>query len=235
MINQHNSLIGFLVYDAQRAIAKSLETALKPYEITPGQWNLINQLDSAGELSQKQLAERTRKEQATITRYLDTLERKGLVVRNQHKSDRRAHAISVTDKAHELVMAAQPVTVDAADRLIEGIDQADLDTFVAVLAKLKENADNDPRAAAQPKAPWRARLSRLRPARPERRAEQRRRCGRSTMQRTSCPGHSESTVARSMGCPARQGRRVSPGRSGRWDRWDPPGQPGRAAPERSPQ
>ena len=27
-------------------------------------------------------------------------------------------------------------------RLIEGIDQVDLDTFVAVLAKLKENADN---------------------------------------------------------------------------------------------
>ena len=114
MINQHNSLIGFLVYDAQRAIAKSLETALKPYEITPGQWNLINQLDSAGELSQKQLAERTRKEQATITRYLDTLERKGLVVRNRHKSDRRAHAISVTEKAHELVVTAQPVTVEAA-------------------------------------------------------------------------------------------------------------------------
>ena len=64
------------------------------------------------------------------------------MVRNQHKSDRRAHAISVTEKAHELVATAQPVTVDAADRLIEGIDQADLDTFVAVLAKLKENADN---------------------------------------------------------------------------------------------
>ena len=44
--------------------------------------------------------------------------------------------------AHELVVTAQPVTVEAADRLIEGIDQADLDTFVAVLAKLKENADN---------------------------------------------------------------------------------------------
>ena len=63
-------------------------------------------------------------------------------MRNQHKSDRRAHAISVTEKAHELVVTAQPVTVEAADRLIEGIDQADLDTFVAVLAKLKENADN---------------------------------------------------------------------------------------------
>lgn len=142
MINKHNSLIGFLVYDAQRAIAKSLEAALKPYGITPGQWNLINQLDRAGELSQKELAELTRKEQATITRYLDTLERKELVVRNQHKSDRRAHVISLTDKARELVVNVQPITVDAADRLIEGIDQADIDTFVTVLARLKENADN---------------------------------------------------------------------------------------------
>ena len=53
-----------------------------------------------------------------------------------------ADLVSVTEKAHELVVTAQPVTVEAADRLIEGIDQADLDTFVAVLAKLKENADN---------------------------------------------------------------------------------------------
>ena len=141
MINQHNSLIGFLVYDAQRAIAKSLETALKPYDITPGQWNLINQLDSAGELSQKQLAERTRKEQATITRYLDTLERKGLVVRNKHKTDRRSHVVSTTDKAHELIRTVLPLTAITANRLIEGIDQQDIDTFVAVLAALRQNAE----------------------------------------------------------------------------------------------
>ena len=141
MINQHNSLIGFLEYDAQRAIAKSLETALKPYEITPGQWNLINQLDQAGELSQKELATITHKEQATITRYLDTLERKGLVVRNKHKTDRRSHVVSTTDKAHELIRTVLPLTAITANRLIEGIDQQDIDTFVTVLAALKENAE----------------------------------------------------------------------------------------------
>ena len=141
MINQHNSLIGFLVYDAQRAIAKSLETALKPYEITPGQWNLINQLDQAGELSQKELATITHKEQATITRYLDTLERKGLVVRNKHKTDRRSHVVSTTDKAHELIRTVLPLTAITANRLIEGIDQQDIDTFVAVLAALRQNAE----------------------------------------------------------------------------------------------
>ena len=140
MENRHNTLIGFLVYDTQRCIFKSLEKALKPYDITPGQWNLINQLDRAGALSQKELAELTRKEQATITRYLDTLERKGLVVRSKHQPDRRAHSISITDQARELIGVVQPVTLDAANKLIEGIDQRDLDTFVAVLAQLKGNA-----------------------------------------------------------------------------------------------
>ena len=94
MESKHNRLIGYLVYDAQKHITKSLEVTLKPYDITPGQWNLINQLDQAGELSQKELATITHKEQATITRYLDTLERKGLVVRNKHKTDRRSHVVS---------------------------------------------------------------------------------------------------------------------------------------------
>ena len=141
MENKHNSLIGFLVYDAQRCIFRSLETALKPYDITPGQWNLINQLERAGELSQKELAQIKRTEQATITRYLDTLERKGLIVRNKHKSDRRAHAISITDKARELIRVVQPATLDRANQLIEGIDQRELDTFVDVLARLKANAE----------------------------------------------------------------------------------------------
>ena len=141
MENKHNSLIGFLVYDAQRSLFKSLEVHLKEYDITPGQWNLINQLDRAGELPQKELANRTRKEQATITRYLDTLERKGLIVRNRHKTDRRSYMITLTDKAHELISVVQPLTVELADKLIEGIDQDDLDTFVRVLAHLKQNAE----------------------------------------------------------------------------------------------
>ncbi|MEG2024376.1 MAG: MarR family transcriptional regulator [Gordonibacter sp.] len=93
MENKHNELLGYLVYDAQRSISRSLEVTLKPYDITPGQWNLINQLDRTGGLSQKELAQITKKEQATITRYLDTLERKDLVVRTRHKTDRRSHVV----------------------------------------------------------------------------------------------------------------------------------------------
>ena len=140
MENKHNELLGYLVYDAQRSISRSLEVTLKPYDITNGQWNLINQLDRAGGLSQKDLAHITKKEQATITRYLDTLERKGLVVRTRHQTDRRSHVVNITDKARKLIETVTPVTIDVANRLIEGIDQADINQFVATLDALKENA-----------------------------------------------------------------------------------------------
>lgn len=140
MVGKHNQFIGYKVYDAQRLMHRTLEVALKPHDLTPGQWNLLNQLDRAGALSQKALAERTRKEQATITRYLDTLERKGLVVRSRDVHDRRAHVITLTDQARTLLKQVESVAEDAADRLIDNISQEEIDTFLDVLDRLKANA-----------------------------------------------------------------------------------------------
>ncbi|MEG0026672.1 MAG: MarR family transcriptional regulator [Raoultibacter sp.] len=141
MSNRHNKLIGFLVYEAQRSLFRSLEETLRPYGITPGQWNLLNQLDRSGSLSQKALADATRKEQATITRYLDTLERKGLIVRAKDTNDRRAHVISITEQARTLIEQVEPCTIEVADNLVADIEQDDIDTFLAVLEHLKTNAE----------------------------------------------------------------------------------------------
>lgn len=142
MVGKHNQFIGYKVYDAQRLLHRTLEVSLKQYDLTPGQWNLLNQLDRAGALSQKALADRTRKEQATITRYLDTLERKGFIVRSRDANDRRAHVITLTDQARDLLKQVEPVAEDAAERLVDNIDQEDIDTFLAVLDRLKANAES---------------------------------------------------------------------------------------------
>lgn len=141
-MEKHSQQIGYRVYTTQRVIHHTLEVALKKYGITPGQWNLMNQLASAGELSQRALAEKTNKEQATITRYLDTLSRKGLIERNPDKNDRRAHLISLTSQAQKLIKEAQPDVIDAGEALKKGIDSQELDTFMHVLSQLHTNAEN---------------------------------------------------------------------------------------------
>ena len=49
--------------------------------------------------------------------------------------------VSTTDKAHELIRTVLPLTAITANRLIEGIDQQDIYTFVEVLTALKQNAE----------------------------------------------------------------------------------------------
>lgn len=140
--NKHNQYIGYRVYDAQRSLQRSLEVALKPYGVTPGQWNLLNQLDRMGPLSQKALADRTRKEQATITRYIDNLTKKGLVTREADPHDRRAYLIVLTDQAKDLLATTEPVATNAANSLTTDISQDEIDAFLDVLQRLKENADD---------------------------------------------------------------------------------------------
>lgn len=142
MNNVHNEYIGYRVYDAQKSIAKCLEVSLKPYNITPGQWNLINQLDRLGKLSQKALAERTKKEQATITRYIDKLERMGLVIREPDLNDRRAYAIALTSKAKALLKETEQAADEASHCLTKDISQKELDAFSRVLQKIQKNADD---------------------------------------------------------------------------------------------
>lgn len=142
MVSKHNQFIGYKVYDLQRLLHRTLEMAFKHHGITPGQWNLLNQLDQAGALSQKALADLTRKEQATITRYLDTLERKDLIVRNRDANDRRAHVVTITDQARDLLKQVEPLAEDASRHLVDGIDPAEIDTFLDVLERLKANASD---------------------------------------------------------------------------------------------
>ncbi len=144
--NMHNQYVGFLVYNAQRSIHKCLEESLKEYKITPGQWNVLNQLDSFGPLSQKMLALRTQKEQATITRYLDTLERRGLIIREMDTHDRRANLISVTEEARALIEASKSAVDEAAACLVDGIPHEDTKIFLDVLGKIKNNAERYPPA-----------------------------------------------------------------------------------------
>lgn len=142
MTKTHNQYIGYRIYDAQKSTSRSLEVALKPYGITPGQWNLLNQLDNLGKLSQRALAERTRKEQATITRYLDKLEKREFIQREQDPHDRRAHVISLTAKAKTLLRETESAANEAALCLIKDIPQKRIDSFLETLQLIKQNADN---------------------------------------------------------------------------------------------
>lgn len=137
---RHREFIGYQVYTAQKALARSLDITLAPFGITSGQWNALNQLDEHGAMTQKDLAELLRKEPATVARLLDRLVKRGLVQRKPHPKDRRANIIENTPDASKLLVEIQPAVVARASQIAEGISDDDLAVFFDVLDRVRHNA-----------------------------------------------------------------------------------------------
>ena len=112
---------------------------LKNIDLTPEQFLLIDLLWNQGSLSQQQLADTMQKDKNSITKLIDAIEQKGYVVRKQNPTDRRSNTIVLTDKAHDLKLEAKSVGISLLDKMIDGISEEDIKSFIDIMRKISQN------------------------------------------------------------------------------------------------
>lgn len=93
-------------------------------------------LATEGPLRQARLSERTRIDRATLVALLNELESRDLAVRAPDPADRRAHAVSITDKGFALL--ARAAELEAQDDFFAALTARERDAFDALLARLLE-------------------------------------------------------------------------------------------------
>lgn len=93
------------------------------------------------------IAERLLVSSASMTSLLDTLERRGLVERHKHPSDRRKVLIHLTDEAHEIVDRMLPTVHAAATEAVADLAEPDREQLVVWLTMVRTRLD---RLASQP-------------------------------------------------------------------------------------
>ena len=89
---------------------------------------------------QQQLADRTFKDKAAMTRLIDGLEKKGLVKRVQDEIDRRQKKIFLTSQSSKLVKKLLPIAKRAQLKGQKDIGPDQLETFKSVLRQIFKNA-----------------------------------------------------------------------------------------------
>jgi DNA-binding MarR family transcriptional regulator len=99
------------VQRAARALARRFDEALRPVELTQGQFSLMMSLNrpeapSIGSVSNLLAVDRT-----TLTANLKPLQRRGLVTVTVDKEDRRGRRLSLTAKGKALLASAVPIWV----------------------------------------------------------------------------------------------------------------------------
>lgn len=131
--------VGFLTVRTSRQLSQFLTLSLKPYGITIEQWGVLKRLEKQVLLTQKQLAERSMKDHATLTKILDLLEKRLLIQRLPNPEDRRSFLIEITEKGISLKTELFPFVERVFTEVIDGIEADQLAIYQNVMNQLEKN------------------------------------------------------------------------------------------------
>jgi DNA-binding MarR family transcriptional regulator len=90
-------------------LARRFDEALRPFELTNGQFSLLISLNRPEPPPMGPVASLLVMDRTTLTAALKPLERRGLVKVSRDPSDRRSRILLLTQKGHDLLHGAVPV------------------------------------------------------------------------------------------------------------------------------
>lgn len=132
----------FWINHASRLIMRRFEATLRPLDFGMAYLPVLVALEeSDAPLLQKELAERARVEQPTMTALLGRMERDGLVSREPHPTDGRATLISLTPKARGRLPEAREIMRETAEKAVAGFDDQERATILSLLQRVVNNLD----------------------------------------------------------------------------------------------
>ena len=105
------------VQRAARRLARIFDDALRPFDLTNGQFSLLMGLNQPKPVSIAPVASLLAMDRTTVTAALKPLERRGLVEISADPEDRRSRLLALTPAGHRLLLQALPVWKQAHDHL----------------------------------------------------------------------------------------------------------------------
>lgn len=131
-----NNTIGFRVARAANHINQTINAILSEYGIAPEQRILLEILTSCETANQTTLATLLNKSHTTVSRTLDSLEKKELIVKKSVAGDKRANIIAVTPQGKALLEKTEASVMAFRTTLAQKLTDEEKNTLFTLLEKL---------------------------------------------------------------------------------------------------
>lgn len=142
MLESYDQDIGMLTNKTAKKLTTYLNGKLDKFNLTTEQWTVLLKLSNQNKINQKLLAEVSGKDQSTLARILDILERKNFIERQPSKEDRRSFVIHITDEGLNIAKKVAPFLEDLFNNLLKDISYEKLEIYNEVLLKIDENINS---------------------------------------------------------------------------------------------
>ncbi len=132
-----------LFHTTFRFLHSSSMEELRESGLRPPQAFFLGFLRHAGKLNISAISRLTNVTPSTGTRFIERLEKAGMVERVLDESDRRVVTVRLTEKGEKVSAEFQSAIDERFRKALEGVDPADLEAFMRVLQKMNENLATD--------------------------------------------------------------------------------------------
>ena len=136
-----DSVLFYYIEKAIKSYRQFAQRELKSagLSITVDQWLTLNCLFENPDISQKELAERVFKDNASITRIIELLVKGKYLKRTINKEDRRKFNLSITELGHETIAVASTIVEKYRNSALKGIGIAKEDHVKTVMKTIIKN------------------------------------------------------------------------------------------------
>ncbi len=130
------TLLGYHLRRAQIAVFQHFTQTMGAAEITPGQFGVLTVIDANPGLSQTQLGNALGIDRSTVVAVIDRLESRGLVVRAASPSDRRSHALRLSEDGARLLRRLEELVRSHERRIARDLAAEDKAHLINLLDRI---------------------------------------------------------------------------------------------------
>lgn len=130
------SAISYLVRRAHNLLLPKLETLFSEHDLTFTHWAVLMYLRDGMAETCSDIARDMHHDSGALTRILDQLEARGLVVRQRSSVDRRVVRLSLTPDGNETVESLIPVVTDFLNGVLGEFSRQEADQLIGLLSRL---------------------------------------------------------------------------------------------------
>ena len=128
--------VGYLVKRCGILMTQIAEQRFESEPISFTQWIVLIQLTQHAHLSPTELSTHLGHDMGALTRIVDDLQEKRLVVRERSEQDRRAVQITATAEGRRLAVLTKATVVDLINELVEPYSNAEVEILISLLQRM---------------------------------------------------------------------------------------------------
>ncbi len=132
---------GFLINKVGALARKRFAERLESLGLNFRMWGVLNVLDEEGAITQHALGRCVGIDPSSMVATIDELEDRGLVERRRNPTDRRAHALHLTDAGSETLARGRQLARQAQDELLAPLDAEERTELHELLLRIALAAD----------------------------------------------------------------------------------------------